>query len=78
MRLFWQVRKEIADREGVATIVNVMKRWTGSGGVQCNGCLAIVSLVRSESEICQVSCIQPSCLTPLLRRLAQSFTKLLS
>lgn len=63
-----QVRKEIADMEGVTTIVNTMKRWTESGGVQCNGCLAIVSLVRSESEICQVlpsSCMQPSCLTPL-------------
>ncbi|BDA46284.1 hypothetical protein COCOBI_08-3760 [Coccomyxa sp. Obi] len=48
-----EVRKEVANQEGVSTIVNVMKRFSRSGGVQCNGCLAIVSLVRSESEICQ-------------------------
>lgn len=50
-----KVRKEVANQEGVSTIVNVMKRFSRSGGVQCNGCLAIMSLVRSESEICQAS-----------------------
>ena len=40
--------------DGVEVIVKAMKLWASSGGVQCNGCLAIVSLVRAESEVCQV------------------------
>ena len=44
----------MSEHDGVAVIVKAMKHWAGSGGVQCNGCLAIVSLVRAESEVCQV------------------------
>lgn len=49
-----QVRAQVSEHDGVAVIVKAMKHWAGSGGVQCNGCLAIVSLVRAESEVCQV------------------------
>ena len=54
MELLLQVRADIGQHGGVAVIVKAMKLWSGSGGVQCNGCLAIVSLVRAESEVCQV------------------------
>ena len=49
-----QVRAEVSEHNGVAVIVKAMKHWASSGGVQCNGCLAIVSLVRAESKVCQV------------------------
>ncbi len=49
-----QVRAEVGQHDGVEVIVKAMKLWASSGGVQCNGCLAIVSLVRAESEVCQV------------------------
>ncbi len=49
-----QVRAEVGQYDGVEVIVKAMKLWASSGGVQCNGCLAIVSLVRAESEVCQV------------------------
>ena len=52
----------MASSNGVETIISTMKQWGGSVGVQCNGCLAIVSLVRAESEVCQVC----SFLTPVL------------
>ncbi len=48
------MRAEVGQHGGVAVIVKAMKLWASSGGVQCNGCLAIVSLVRAESEVCQV------------------------
>ena len=44
----------MGQHDGVAVIVKAMKFWASSGGVQCNGCLAIVSLVRAESDVCQV------------------------
>ena len=53
-----QVRAEVGQHGGVAVIVKAMKTWASSGGVQCNGCLAIVSLVRAESEVCEV---RPPC-----------------
>ena len=49
-----QVRAQVGEHDGVTIIVRAMKHWGDSGGVQCNGCLAIVSLVRAESEVCQV------------------------
>jgi len=49
-----QVRAEVSEHNVVAVIVKAMKHWASSGGVQCNGCLAIVSLVRAESKVCQV------------------------
>jgi hypothetical protein len=50
-----QIRHRIADLGGVPLIVGAMRAWPDSGGVQCNACLAIVSLVRAESEVCQVT-----------------------
>ena len=49
-----QGRAQVGEHDGVTIIVRAMKHWGDSGGVQCNGCLAIVSLVRAESEVCQV------------------------
>ncbi|CAL5227738.1 g10754 [Coccomyxa viridis] len=50
-----EVRAEVGQYNGVEVIVKAMKLWASSGGVQCNGCLAIVSLVRAESEVCQAN-----------------------
>ena len=54
-----QVRAQVGEHDGVTIIVRAMKHWGDSGGVQCNGCLAIVSLVRAESEVCQVCTTAP-------------------
>ncbi|CAK0751193.1 hypothetical protein CVIRNUC_002049 [Coccomyxa viridis] len=50
-----EVRAQVGEHDGVTIIVRAMKHWGDSGGVQCNGCLAIVSLVRAESEVCQAN-----------------------
>ena len=44
----------MADLGGIEAIVGCMRARVDSSGVQCNACLAIVSLVRAESEACQV------------------------
>lgn len=54
-----QVRAQVSEHGGVEVIVGAMKRLGASGGVQCNGCLAIVSLVRAESPVCQVRPLAP-------------------
>ena len=58
-----QVREQIAEMEGIPLIVDAMRAWGTSGGVQCNGCLAIVSLVRAESPVCQVCNLAPCAFT---------------
>ncbi len=54
------MREQIAEKEGIPLIIEAMRAWGASGGVQCNGCLAIVSLVRAESPVCQVSAGRPT------------------
>lgn len=38
---------------GVEAMVAAMLAWKGAEGVQCNGCLALMSLVRGEGQVCQ-------------------------
>lgn len=39
---------------GIEAIVDAMEAWSDQEGVQCNGCLALMSLVRGVGEACQV------------------------
>ena len=70
-RLAWSdddVRAAVAVLGGVKTIVDLMTRWREEVGVQCNSCLALMSLLRGEGTICRVRLSQgfhTSCLTPL-------------
>jgi len=43
----------IANTGGVRSLVGVMQLHEGSDSIQCNGCLALMSLVRGEGEVCQ-------------------------
>jgi hypothetical protein len=43
----------IANSGGVPSIVSVMRLHAGSDSIVCNGCLALMSLVRGEGEVCQ-------------------------
>jgi hypothetical protein len=55
-RLAWSddaVREAVASSGGVKALVGVMKRHAEHDGIQCNGCLALMSLVRGEGEVCQ-------------------------
>jgi hypothetical protein len=55
-RLAWSddsVRQLVANAGGVRTLVGVMSLHADSDVVQCNGCLALMSLVRGEGEVCQ-------------------------
>lgn len=45
---------QVAQRSGVESMVAAMRAWSGQEGVQCNGCLALMSLVRGEGDVCQV------------------------
>ncbi|KAK9817719.1 hypothetical protein WJX72_001212 [[Myrmecia] bisecta] len=55
-RLAWsddEVREEVAELRGIEGIVEAMEAFPDQEGVQCNGCLALMSLVRGEGDICQ-------------------------
>ncbi|KAF6266720.1 hypothetical protein COO60DRAFT_10327 [Scenedesmus sp. NREL 46B-D3] len=55
-RLAWSddgVRELIAHSGGVRSLVDVMALHAGSDSIQCHGCLALMSLVRGEGEVCQ-------------------------
>lgn len=55
-RLAWSddgVRELIAQTGGVRSLVDVMDLHASSDSVQCHGCLALMSLVRGEGEVCQ-------------------------
>jgi hypothetical protein len=43
----------IANTGGVGSLVSVMRQHAGSDSITCNGCLALMSLVRGEGEVCQ-------------------------
>lgn len=43
----------IANTGGVPHLVSVMRQHAGSDSIICNGCLALMSLVRGEGEVCQ-------------------------
>ena len=43
----------IANTGGVTSLVLVMRQHAGSDSIICNGCLALMSLVRGEGEVCQ-------------------------
>jgi hypothetical protein len=43
----------IANTGGVASLVSVMRQHALSDSITCNGCLALMSLVRGEGEVCQ-------------------------
>lgn len=43
----------VANAGGVRTLVAVMSLHEASDVIQCNGCLALMSLVRGEGEVCQ-------------------------
>lgn len=55
-RLAWSddgVRELIATSGGVRSLVDVMCLHSGSDSIQCHACLALMSLVRGEGEVCQ-------------------------
>eukprot|EP00775_Hariotina_reticulata_P013734 gene13734-13855_t len=55
-RLAWSddsVRELVANGGGIKSLVEVMALHAGSDSIQCNGCLALMSLVRGEGEVCQ-------------------------
>ncbi|WIA29098.1 hypothetical protein OEZ86_011609 [Tetradesmus obliquus] len=55
-RLAWSddgVRELIAHSGGVRSLVDAMALHGGSDSIQCHGCLALMSLVRGEGEVCQ-------------------------
>jgi hypothetical protein len=43
----------IANTGGVGSLVSVMRQHASSDSIICNGCLALMSLVRGEGEVCQ-------------------------
>jgi hypothetical protein len=47
------VAQLIANAGGVRSLVCVMAQHATSDSIQCNGCLALMSLVRGEGEVCQ-------------------------
>ncbi|GBF89177.1 hypothetical protein Rsub_01894 [Raphidocelis subcapitata] len=55
-RLAWsddEVREAVASGGGVRGIVDVLLAHSDDDGIVCNACLALMSLVRGESEVCQ-------------------------
>ncbi len=55
-RLAWSdddVREGIASGGGIRAVVDVMALHADNDGIQCNSCLALMSLVRGEGEVCQ-------------------------
>lgn len=55
-RLAWSddvIREEIARGHGIEAMVAAIRRFPDNEGVQCNGCLALMSLVRGEGDVCQ-------------------------
>jgi hypothetical protein len=50
---------QIARGHGIEAMVAAIRRFPDNEGVQCNGCLALMSLVRGEGDVCQVS--NPTC-----------------
>lgn len=55
-RLAWSddsVRETIAQQGGIRAIVEVMTQHAEHDGIQCNACLALMSLVRGEGDVCQ-------------------------
>lgn len=53
---------QVARGHGIEAVVATIRRHPDKEGIQCNGCLALMSLVRGEGEVCQV---QPPSLPPL-------------
>jgi hypothetical protein len=49
-----KVREAVASGGGVRGIVDVLLTHSDDDGIVCNACLALMSLVRGESEVCQV------------------------
>ncbi|GMH44571.1 hypothetical protein BSKO_12523 [Bryopsis sp. KO-2023] len=55
-RLAWSddsVRDEVANTGGIELIIKIMKQLPQHEGIQCNCCLALMSLVRGEGGVCQ-------------------------
>lgn len=55
-RLAWSddsIRELIANSGGVRSLVDVMALHSSSDSIQCHACLALMSLVRGEGEVCQ-------------------------
>lgn len=55
-RLAWSddaVRELVAAGGGVRGVVDAMAAHSSSDSIQCHGCLALMSLVRGEGEVCQ-------------------------
>mmetsp|Transcript_10088 Transcript_10088/g.28969 ORF Transcript_10088/g.28969 Transcript_10088/m.28969 type:complete len:837 (-) Transcript_10088:38-2548(-) len=57
-RLSWsddEIREEVARAQGIEAMVSTIRRFPDKEGIQCNGCLALMSLVRGEGEVCQAN-----------------------
>ncbi|CAD7704362.1 unnamed protein product [Ostreobium quekettii] len=57
-RLAWSddsVREEVANTGGIDLIIKIMRQKPNNEGIQCNCCLALMSLVRGEGEVCQAN-----------------------
>ncbi|KAL0025671.1 hypothetical protein WJX77_003216 [Trebouxia sp. C0004] len=57
-RLAWNdddVREQVAQMDGIEVVSKVMDAWQKHEGVQCNCCLAIMSLVRGTGSVCQAN-----------------------
>lgn len=55
-RLAWSddtIRELVANSGGVRSLVDVMTLHSSSDSIQCHACLALMSLVRGEGEVCQ-------------------------
>jgi len=55
-RLCWSddsTRKGVVDAGGITAIKVAMERTMDNEAVQCNGCLALLALVRGEGSVCQ-------------------------
>ena len=62
-RLSWSddgIREEVAESQGIEAMVDTMLRHPTLDGIQCNGCLALMSLVRGEGDVCQVLLLSPT------------------
>lgn len=44
---------------GIEAVARIMEAWQKHEGVQCNGCLALMALVRGDGSVCQVSPLFP-------------------
>mmetsp|Transcript_3336 Transcript_3336/g.7875 ORF Transcript_3336/g.7875 Transcript_3336/m.7875 type:complete len:828 (-) Transcript_3336:577-3060(-) len=57
-RLSWSddsIREEVAQASGIEAMIQTIRRHPDREGIQCNGCLALMSLVRGEGEVCQAN-----------------------